>query len=581
MTLEMQRTKVFVSYSHKDSVWLEELRPHLGSLAREKGFDSFFWDDTKIKPGSTWKAEIYEALNETKVAILLISKHFLDSDFITENELPPLLAAAEAEKALILPIVLSPCRYAHHPILSKFQSVNPLSEPLEGMENKARVESVFLRVTELIDEALMMPNLQAASSVPLPTNAPDLSSRQKSRRAVPRQPTKVRSKHAVPLPDQTPRPLEFSLSKLSESWTRLVIQSLPDGSLNYQTIQKETRIDCKLLLPQRRLVDVLMNEFLRSTIFNPKLANALFELLIPNELKSSIFQTDSTILVLDSTTAKYPWELLQDGVGNDTLPVAVRCPIVRQTVSDRFTPHPSPAPGHALVIADPYGGSSFPELPGARSEAEQITKLLHDSGFTVTLQTGETAVDAIGALLSQPHQLLHLAGHGVWEYQPEGCTEAVTGFVLGDGMYFTGAEVGQMRTAPEIVFLNAAYLGRHSAGMQDVTTEETSVRFAASLPDQFMAIGSRAVIAPTANIDDAAALTFATVFYEAMFAGDDVGRAILAARRAAYEHHPLINTWGMYLCYGDPNYRLTNRSPIISSAQVGPQLTLQSKQKWR
>jgi hypothetical protein len=39
MTAATRRTKVFVSYSHKDGIWLEELRPHLGALAREKGID--------------------------------------------------------------------------------------------------------------------------------------------------------------------------------------------------------------------------------------------------------------------------------------------------------------------------------------------------------------------------------------------------------------------------------------------------------------------------------------------------------------------------------------------------------------
>ena len=86
-SLGTQHTKAFVSYSHKDSIWLEELRPHLGSLAREKGFASSFWDDTKIKAGTGWQVEIYDALNAAKVAILLISKHFLESDFITTNEI--------------------------------------------------------------------------------------------------------------------------------------------------------------------------------------------------------------------------------------------------------------------------------------------------------------------------------------------------------------------------------------------------------------------------------------------------------------------------------------------------------------
>ena len=559
MSLGTQRTTVFVSYSHRDSIWLEELRPHLGSLAREKGFDSSFWDDTKIKAGSNWQAEIYDGLNSAKVAILLISKHFLDSEYITANELPPLLAAAKAEKALILPIILSPCRFAQHPRLSKFQSVNPPSEPLEGM-SKVQYESVFLRVTELVDEALAKPNAQAAGSEPLPAGAPDLSPVHKTRRPVPKRPFPARSKQPAPLPEQTPPPVGPSSYGPDENWTRVVIQSLTDGSLRYQTIQNETRFECRLLPPQLRLVDNLAAECVGSTSFNPKLASALFELLLPNELKSRIFQTDGTILILDSTTARYPWELLQDGAGSSVLPISVRCPVIRQIVSDRFTPHPGAAPNEALVIADPEGDSSFPTLPGARHEAEVIADLLQNSGFKVNCQIGANALEAIAALFSQPYQLLHLTGHGVYQYQLAD-HRVVTGFVIGNGMFFTGAEVRQMRNAPEVVFLNASFLGRHEAAMQSTETEPF-VRFAASLPDQFTTIGSRAVIAPAGTVNDAAALTFAATFYDAIFTGNSLGQAVLAARRTTYEQHPLSSTWGMYLCYGDPGYRLTDPKPV-------------------
>jgi CHAT domain len=168
-------------------------------------------------------------------------------------------------------------------------------------------------------------------------------------------------------------------------------------------------------------------------------------------------------------------------------------------------------------------------------------------------------------LFSQPHQLLHLTGHGVYDYQLADDKSAVTGFVIGNRMFFTAAEVSQMRIAPELVFLNASYLGRHAAALQGGETEP-SARFAASLPDQFTTIGSRAVIAPAGTVDDAAAETFATTFYEAMFTGNSLGQAVLAARRRTYELHAQSNTWGMYLCYGDPGYRLTGRKLVASNA---------------
>jgi len=145
------RTKVFISYSHQDAKWLERLRVHLKPLERDDAVA--IWDDTKIQPGSKWQEEIKQAIESAKVAVLLISADFLASDFITKNELPPLLQAACNEDAIVIPVLISSCRFTHTPSLSQFQSVNPPSKPLIDM-TAGEQETLFLKVTEAIQTAL-------------------------------------------------------------------------------------------------------------------------------------------------------------------------------------------------------------------------------------------------------------------------------------------------------------------------------------------------------------------------------------------------------------------------------------------
>jgi hypothetical protein len=147
MQANSTRTRIFISYSHKeDPKWLDRLKVHLTPLERQGLVDR--WDDTKIQPGTGWKESIQQALDSATVAVLLVSADFLASEFISKNELPPLLKAAQDKGTLIMPIFVKPT--AKNPEISQFQGFNSPSNPLIGM-SESEQESLFVRLVETIE----------------------------------------------------------------------------------------------------------------------------------------------------------------------------------------------------------------------------------------------------------------------------------------------------------------------------------------------------------------------------------------------------------------------------------------------
>jgi len=101
--------RVFISYSHRDKRWRDELEVFLKPYLRAGSISS--WSDEDIKPGSKWFEEIRSARSFTDVAVLLVTQNFLASDFIHEHELGPLLKEAERGGVQILWVLVCTCAY--------------------------------------------------------------------------------------------------------------------------------------------------------------------------------------------------------------------------------------------------------------------------------------------------------------------------------------------------------------------------------------------------------------------------------------------------------------------------------------
>jgi hypothetical protein len=133
---------VFISYSHKDSEWLKLVLTMIKPLIRNNSLT--IWYDKEAKPSSKWRNEIAMALEKAKAAVLLVSPNFLASDFISTNEVPYLLEAAENNRVNVSWILLRDCLYKETEI-SECEALHDTAKPLNSLQS-AELDSVLVKI---------------------------------------------------------------------------------------------------------------------------------------------------------------------------------------------------------------------------------------------------------------------------------------------------------------------------------------------------------------------------------------------------------------------------------------------------
>ena len=364
-------------------------------------------------------------------------------------------------------------------------------------------------------------------------------------------------------------------------WQRIEIIEEDSGDLKFTVLTDRARAEVRLQPTQRALVDQFLADAIKDTQNKQDVSGTLFELLIPNALKDHAPERRDTVLVLDDKAARYPWELMVDRLGpsrdynksgndNDERngPLAVKAGIIRQRKTSEFREHVVSTPERtALVIGNPnVDDPRFASLSGAVREASAVATLLGKNNFEVALKNDANSDEIVRALFAKPYRILHLAGHGVYQFpigekdQKTGVQPLASGMVIGKNTLLTPGEVRQMRWVPALVFINCCFSGM----AQEEHARRDRHRLAANISTQLIEMGVRAVVAAGWEVDDDAAELFAKSFYRRMLAGEPFGIAVREARKDVFKAKPSSNTWGAYQCYGDPDFSLdlTSRSSM-------------------
>lgn len=356
-------------------------------------------------------------------------------------------------------------------------------------------------------------------------------------------------------------------------WHRVQIASGREkGSLSFTTMTGRARADTNVVPLQLENVKRFVDRAVTTPNWSAPVANTLFHMLLPNDLKPMALEERNLVLLLGTEAAAYPWELLHDQTLGETQPLVTRGGLIRQLVTSEAGRKPIDSFAEAaLVVGNPP--THLAPLPGAEREALAVADQLALAGLKVAREIGSGADDIQISLFSRPYQVLHLAGHGVIDDKADKPLDETsvhqqhgsTGMVIGKQLYLTPNLIAQLPQVPELVFINCCHLG----AIQSQTANRFNL-LAANLGSQFIRDGVSAVVAAGWAVDDAAAATFAVEFYGKMLAGDSFGEAVKHARKMTYELHRRVNTFGAYQCYGDPSYRLRIHGRRGGSSRTKP-----------
>ena len=341
---------------------------------------------------------------------------------------------------------------------------------------------------------------------------------------------------------------------------------------------------------QRALIDRLVRDGEASTGNSDAIGEMLFELLVPNDLKEDADAGRALVLDVDAAAAAYPWEMLIKTVNGNQRRLSLIGPVVRKLKLTQFRKHPNDARGRrALVIGAPLC-PTLPRLPGALAEAQEVARVLqadHARGAgadaEVKLLPERPMLEILRAVFDKHWRIMHFAGHGMYRPKKEGEQgHDLSGMVLSDGVALSPIEIGQMRSVPQLVFVNCCSLGKIEPGMATEKLNETTLtsrrgEYAANLAEQLIRNGVRCVVAAAWAVDDNAASEFARTFYSSLLDGAPFGQAVLAAREMTFRRHPNCNTWAAYQCYGDLEWRYQEKGSLSASGAGYQEILVESE----
>lgn len=138
----MNPLKLFISYSHKDERFKDQLTTHLTSLKRRGIVNE--WHDRKLIAGEEWDKVIKQELLDSDIILLLISADFLASNYCYDIEIKKAMERHEQGEAKVIPIIVRPCDWKDLP----FSKIQGLPKDGKALSTWADIDEGYLNIIE-------------------------------------------------------------------------------------------------------------------------------------------------------------------------------------------------------------------------------------------------------------------------------------------------------------------------------------------------------------------------------------------------------------------------------------------------
>lgn len=145
---------IFISYSHVDEEWKDRVAVFLKCLRLRKRVGFRAWNDDDIRIGEPFEVTIKDAVEQARVAILLVSPDFMASEFVYGKELVWMQELSEAGQLAVTPVLIRPSPLSLDPWLRTLQFHPDDKRALSTMPT-SEIDETLTALTDEIDRLLV------------------------------------------------------------------------------------------------------------------------------------------------------------------------------------------------------------------------------------------------------------------------------------------------------------------------------------------------------------------------------------------------------------------------------------------